>query len=172
MLVLILTTNSFIFLFFLSFPPSPREFVMAPQNAEVGGVTTTASGLPKAQKSRELFALTIKSPPYSYACLEMVLDNLEPAQLDALQVRSYCSAALRQFLGDTGVAIAIDIVKVQGAECWLRVPRQDLAAFGAAITAFPGVSQGGQVSILRLRACGNWLGALLGQHGQQKLWNP
>lgn len=143
---------------------------MASQNAQIGP-SVAASSQGKAQKSRELFTCTIKSPPYSYACLEMVSENLEPVQLDALEVRSYCSAALRQFLGDTGTAVAIDIIKVRGAECWLRIPRQDLAAFSAAITAYPGMSQGGQASALHLRACGNWLGALLGKSGQRRLWN-
>jgi len=101
----------------------------------------------------------------------MVSENLELVQLDVLQVRSYCTAALRQFLGDTGVAITIDIIKVQDSECWLRVPSQDLAAFSAAITAFPGISQDGQTSALRLQACGDWLGALIGKSEQQKLWN-
>ena len=139
-----------------------------PQN----DTSVAASSQGKAQKSRELFTCTIKSPPHSYARLEMVSETLEPVQLDALQVRSYCTAALRQFLGDTGAAIAVDILRVRGAECWLRVPRQDLAAFAAALTAFPGISQGGgQASALHLRACGNWLGALLGKREQQKLWN-
>jgi len=130
-----------------------------------------ASSQGKAHKSRELFACTIRSPPYSYAQLEMVSESLEPVELDPLQVRSYCTAALRQFLGDTGNAIAVDILRVRGAECWLRVPRQDIAAFSAAVTAFPGSSQGGRTSVLYLRACGNWLGALLGKSDQRRLWD-
>ena len=134
-------------------------------------MASSKCGQPKASKSLELFTRTIKSPPYSYARLEMTTEDLRPVQLDALQVRAYCSAALRQFLGDTGMAIAVDILKVEGAECWLRVPHDDLAAFAAAITAFPGSSQSGQLSVLRLRGCGDWLGSLFGEAGKQKLWN-
>lgn len=143
---------------------------MENQEAQTGE-SIAAGRQAKSQKPRELFTCTVKTPPYAYACLEMVSESLDPVQLDALQVRSYCSAALRQFLGETGAAIAIDIIKVRDAECWVRVPRQDLAAFSAAITAFSGFSQGGKTSALQLRACGNWLGALLGKSEQQRLWN-
>ncbi|KAL1877098.1 hypothetical protein VTK73DRAFT_8835 [Phialemonium thermophilum] len=134
----------------------------------------------KAKKSRELFTCAIKCPPISYVHLQMVAhDNIPTAvPLDALQIRSYCTAALRQFLGDTGVAIVVDILHVSGSECWVRVPRPDLAAFAAALTAFPGVSstpsdpsQGPQLVVLRIRACGDWLGALLGKANEQTLWS-
>lgn len=124
----------------------------------------------KVQASCELFACTIKAPPFAYAHLGLVTETSEPTQLDDLQVRSYCTTALHQFLGDTGTAIALDILKVQGTECWLRMPRQDLGAFSAAITAFPGLTQGGSTSLLRLLACGDWLGSLVGRVDQQKLW--
>jgi ribonuclease P/MRP protein subunit POP8 len=125
----------------------------------------------KTQKSHELFTCTIKSPPFAYAHLELVTDTGGSAKLDNLQVRSYCTAALRQFLGEHGVAVAIDILKVAGNECWLRLPRQDLGVFSAAITAFPGSVQNGGTSLLRLLACGDWLGSLVGRADEQKLWN-
>jgi ribonuclease P/MRP protein subunit POP8 len=142
------------------------------QDIEMAEASAVSQPTSKPQKSQELFATTIKSPPFGYAHLELLSDSAEPGELDNLQVRSYCTAALRQFLGDTGVSIPLDILKVQRSECWLRVPRQDLGAFSGAITAFPGLNQGGSLSLLRLRACGDWLGALVGRAEQDRLWNP
>lgn len=124
----------------------------------------------KTAKSHSLFTSTIKSPSFAYAHLELVTDGAQPAPLDNLQVRSYCTAALRQFLGEHGVAVAIDILKVDGRECWLRLPRQDLGMFSAAVTAFPGVNGSGGASLLRLLACGDWLGSLVGRADERKMW--
>ena len=109
---------------------------------------------------------------YAYAQLEMVTDGPEEVELDALQVRSHCTSALKQFLGATGTATPIDILKVQGNKFWVRVPRQDLATFAAGITAWPGTTQDGIPSVLQIRSSGNWLGSLLGRSEQHKLWDP
>ncbi|OIW29860.1 hypothetical protein CONLIGDRAFT_631934 [Coniochaeta ligniaria NRRL 30616] len=142
------------------------------KDAEMPDISVLPSTQPpsKSQKSQALFTCTIKSPPFAYAHLELVTDSGRAANLDNLQVRSYCTAALRQFLGEHGVAVAIDILKVDGKECWLRLPRQDLSVFSAAVTAFPGTTQNGDTSLLRLLACGDWLGSLVGRADQQKLW--
>ncbi|KAK0626689.1 hypothetical protein B0T14DRAFT_422953 [Immersiella caudata] len=129
-------------------------------------------------KARDLATLTIKSPPFAYAHLtsttsspaggsSMALDN----PLDALTVRSYCTSALQQFLGATGAAISVDILAVRDENVWVRVPRPDLAAFSAALTAYSGLPRGGGVTtVLRLQACGDWLGSLLGRAEQAELW--
>ncbi|TEA19077.1 hypothetical protein C8034_v009964 [Colletotrichum sidae] len=127
-----------------------------------------------SQKSHELLTCTIKAPRFSYAQLELDTDatkvsDVEP--LDILQVRSYCNAALRQFLGVTGSAISIDILHVEGGVCWLRVPRPDLSPFAAAITAWPGVSEQGCRRVLRLKQCSDYLGVMVGADGQGKLWS-
>lgn len=92
-------------------------------------------------------------------------------ELDNLQVKSYCTAALRQFLGLTGVAIPLDVLKVEASACWVRVPRDDLGAFAAALTAWKGSSDGGVEFLLRVKQCSDWLGAMVGSHGQDELWN-
>ncbi|KAI1745821.1 hypothetical protein F4680DRAFT_442096 [Xylaria scruposa] len=134
---------------------------------------TSVEGVPKAKKSYELAKSVIKAPPYSYAHLEL-FNAAEPAakmeELDALQAKSYCTAALKQFLGVTGMAIPLDVLKVEGQSCWLRLPRDDLGAFAAAITAWQGTNQDGISSTFRLRGCSDWLGALVGQRDEQKLW--
>lgn len=129
----------------------------------------------KTQKSHELATCTIKSPPFSYVQLELSTQGSGPeadeaAVLDAVQVRAYCTAALRQFLGISGTAISIDILKVEGKQCWVRVPGPDLALFSAAVTAWNGNISNGTCSVLRVKASGNWLGALLGREEQTALW--
>ncbi|KAK0651980.1 hypothetical protein B0T16DRAFT_320777 [Cercophora newfieldiana] len=143
-------------------------------------MTTTAQPTPttKPPKTQDLATLTIKPPPFAYAHLTATTTSPDPDEtsmsldpLDALQVRAYCNSALRQFLGDTGAAIPVDILSVQASDVWVRVPRTDLSGFSASLTAYSGLAQGGgTTTVLRLRACGDWLGSLLGRVEQQELW--
>ncbi|PKS05373.1 hypothetical protein jhhlp_008747 [Lomentospora prolificans] len=126
----------------------------------------------KAKKSAEIRTHTIRSAPFSYAHLE--LSSSDPAshqpELDDLQVRSYCASALARFLGDTGSAIPVDLLKVRGNRAWVRVPSPDLAAFAAAVTAWPGTTDGGARVVLRLLQCSDWLGCMVGRDGQEDVW--
>lgn len=124
---------------------------------------TKAKG-PKS-KSHEIYSTTIRNPTYAYAHLELV--TTQNVLLDELQIRSYLTSALKQFLGATGSGMPIDILKVQGKESWVRVPRQDLGAFAAALTAWSG---SGASTGFVVRAAGDWLGALVGRHDQRRLW--
>ncbi|KAL7931231.1 hypothetical protein V8C35DRAFT_310742 [Trichoderma chlorosporum] len=127
---------------------------------------------PRLQKSHELLTCTIKSPPFSYVHLELLTNPPDAAvELDNLQVKSYCTAALRQFLGITGTAISLDVLKVDGSECWIRVPREDLGSFAAALTAWKGTGDEGVECLLRIKQCSDWLGTMVGSHGQERLWN-
>ena len=144
---------------------------------------STKSQNKNTKTGRELASCTVRSPPFAYAHLSAVTEpgpgqgpgpgsamDLD-AGLDALQVRAYCTSALRQFLGDTGAAVSVDILALDSTDCWVRVPQQDLSAFAAAITAYSGLPRGaGVTTVLRLRACGDWLGSLLGRTEQQELW--
>ncbi|UKZ83584.1 hypothetical protein TrVFT333_011393 [Trichoderma virens FT-333] len=126
----------------------------------------------RLQKSHELLTCIIRTPPFSYIHLELLTNPPDAAvELDNLQVKSYCTAALRQFLGLTGTAIPLDVLKVSGSECWIRVPREDLGSFAAALTAWKGTSDGGIESLLRIKQCSDWLGAMVGSNGQEQLWN-
>ncbi|ROT40818.1 hypothetical protein SODALDRAFT_105546 [Sodiomyces alkalinus F11] len=137
---------------------------------------STSSSIQKHQfnqKSHELLSCTAKSPSFSYVHLEVVRSSQGHAtvtETDHLQIRSYCTSALQQSLGATGVAIPIDILKVHDNQCWLRIPRQDLAAFSASMTAWSGTRNGGEQSMLRIRQCSDWLGSMVGAEGQDKLW--
>ncbi|PTB62811.1 hypothetical protein BBK36DRAFT_1172106 [Trichoderma citrinoviride] len=134
--------------------------------------STALDNKPRLSKTHELLTCTIRAPPFSYVHLELLTNPPEAAvELDNLQVKSYCTAALRQFLGLTGTAIPLDVLKVEAAECWIRVPREDLGAFAAALTAWKGSSDGGVEFLLRVKQCSDWLGAMAGSHGQDQLWN-
>lgn len=148
----------------------------------------------KLTKTLTLTTTTLRAPPFSYAHLTLTptppstttnttTPPKPPTVLDALQIRAYLTTALRQFLGTTGAAIPLDILLIDGRSVWVRVPREDLAAFAAGVTAFSGLSssssgsglgvggdgEGGRM-LLQLRACGDWLGALVGREGEGGLW--
>ncbi|KAK4219406.1 hypothetical protein QBC37DRAFT_477936 [Rhypophila decipiens] len=158
---------------------------------------------------RELTTCTIKLPPFAYVHLSTLSSlsssgapittpaNPKPATtkeessreiIDPLQVRSYCTAALQRFLGDTGAAIVPDILLIRSssssskkgqkeeADIYLRLPRQDLGAFAAAITAYPGrrqVSKGNEDRwlLLQIQSCGDWLGSLIGKAEEKDIWD-
>lgn len=175
---------------------SPTDTPMANTTSTSTETDTTTTTLPKppihppptkAQKFYELASSTLKTPSFSYAHLELFTSSnattpittttTDVEELDALQVKSYCTAALKQFLGVAGLSIPLDILKTQGRSCWVRVPREDLGAFAAAVTAWQGVSlddEGGgggpQMATLRIRGCSDWLGTLVGGRGEERLW--
>ena len=151
--------------------------------------TTATATLKTQHKYHELASHTIRAPTYAYAHLELLRHHQQsgsgpaapvpappPEELDALQAKTYCAAALRQFLGATGAGIAasLDVLHVDGARCFVRLPRDDLAAFAAAVAAWQGVVSedldlGGR-STLRILGCSDWLGTLLGRQSEQRLW--
>lgn len=149
---------------------------MPPSTAPPG---TEPRSTPKQglESSHEILTCTVKAPPFSYVHLELSTDRGPDddddgaAELDNLLVRSYCTAALRQFLGLTGLAISVDILKVEGRQCWVRVPRPHLGSFAAAITAWKGTSEGNAHCVLRVRQCADWLGMMVGADGHDVLWN-
>lgn len=122
----------------------------------------------KSTKSHNVYTTTIKTPPYAYAHLEIITSSNTSVSLDDLTTRQYLTSAMKQFLGITGTAMPIDILKVSGRETWVRLPRQDLGAFAAAMAAWMGT--GTSVSGFRICAAGDWLGALVGRYDQRKIW--
>lgn len=126
--------------------------------------------LSKASKSHEITSQTIKDPAFSYACLELISDPPTRVPLDNLTVRSYLTSAFSQFLGLTGSAISVDILKVESKECWIRVPRDDLSAVIASVGGWVGQSENGIEVGWRVRGSGDWLGSLVGAGSAEKFW--
>lgn len=133
--------------------------------------STAATSNPRKRKADDITKIKLPWTEYSYSHLEALRrDSSDPFELDLIQVRSYCSAALKQFLGVSGQAIPIDILHLDGPGCWLRVPRDDLNKFCAAITAWQGTYEGGTHTTLRIKGCSDYLGQLVGSKGREEMW--
>ena len=126
----------------------------------------------KHSKGREIITRTIKAPSFSYAWLESISDSTSQIELDEITVRTRITSALTQFLGLTGSAISIDILKVEEQECWIRIPREDLSLVLAAVGGWVGGSETDGKMGWRVKGSGNWLSALVGKRGMEKVWNP
>lgn len=135
-----------------------------------GSFNLTKPTPPKSTKGHQITTKSIKTPPFSYARLELISESTTDIQLDNLTVRSYIMAALTQFLGLSGSAISVDILKVDGTEAWIRVPREDLSPVVAAVGGWVGGSEEERVG-WRVRGSGNWLGSLVGEKGVEKIWS-
>ncbi|KAJ5287194.1 hypothetical protein N7478_002880 [Penicillium angulare] len=136
---------------------------------------------------------TSRNPPWTYLKLQLIPQpgSLSTQPFDALSARTYLSSALSQYLGLTGTAIPIDILKVEGASSaedtqntsstttrnksfvWIRVPRDDGAAVVAALSSWisgggGGGSGSGSGATFAWRICakGNYLGALVAGSGR------
>jgi ribonuclease P/MRP protein subunit POP8 len=151
-------------------PATATESAQPPADTLLSDAVNVKRKLPKATKSHEITCRTIKSPAFSYACLELISDPPSKVPLDNLTVRSYLTSALTRFLGLTGSAISVDILKVEPKECWIRVPREDLSAVVAAVGGWVGRGENGGEVGWRVRASGNWLGSLLGERSTEEVW--
>jgi ribonuclease P/MRP protein subunit POP8 len=122
-------------------------------------------------RGHDITVKTIAAPSFSYVCLELVSDAASGTSLDELTVRTYIASALVQFLGLTGSSISVDILKVEGKECWIRVPREDLSPVVAAVGGWVGGNEAeGRVG-WRVQASGNWLSVLVADRGVERLWD-
>lgn len=80
--------------------------------------------------------------------------------IDLLTVRTHLTSALTRFLGTTGAAIPVDILRVEGRDAWVRVPYQD----GRAVTEALAGWMGNEVA-WKVRESGCWVGGLVGSNG-------
>ena len=96
-----------------------------------------------------------------------------------LTISTYLTAALSSFLGLTGSAIPIDILKHSGEvsgqnDVWVRVPFEDGGAVAAALGAWVGQGDKEDGGMLgwRIVERGNWLpGLVAGSDEAQKLFH-
>ncbi len=145
----------------------------------------TSKSKSSLSRGHEITTKTIKSTPFSYIHLELIsslpspsntsLPSLSKETLDALTIRTYLTSALAQFLGLTGSAISIDILKISGPRCWIRVAREDLSPVLAAVGGWVGNANGdgGERERVgwRIKGNGNWLSVLLAQMDEEGIWN-
>ncbi len=79
-------------------------------------------------------------------------------------------SAMTQFLGISGSALEVDVLKVGGRECWIRVQREDLSAIVAGCGGWRKVVGGVGVG-WRVVGYGNWLGVLGDDAGFEEVWS-
>ncbi|KAJ9243625.1 hypothetical protein DTO271D3_1650 [Paecilomyces variotii] len=131
------------------------------------------------QKDSKVIHFTARNPPWSYLKLQLIPQpgySSANTLLDELTTRTYLSSALSQFLGVTGTAISIDLLKVENdgtnRYAWIRVPRDDASAVVSAVSSWIGGSKssgssGANAGNVAWRVCakGNFLGALVNGSG-------
>lgn len=132
------------------------------------GIFQPQSGIKEKERSVET-TFTFRHPPYAYIYLiAKSLSTTTQVDLDTVTAQVYLRSALSQFLGLTGTAIQLDLMKVQGREIWLRVARQDASSVIAAVSQWASTGQG--VS-LQVKARGTWLGAVMAKGKlDHRLW--
>ncbi|KAJ9665377.1 hypothetical protein H2201_004454 [Coniosporium apollinis] len=160
--------------------PAPTDATMpdvppaAPTPQPSTATTTTPSTAPsKKEKKRKAkpaappapTPLTLRNPPWTYLHLTSHTSPTDPTPLDALTARTRLTAALQQFLGLTGAAISIDVLKLEGQDVWIRVPREDGGAVVAAVSGWVGGDEGRRVG-WKVRGRDEWLGRLVGGSGE------
>ena len=120
---------------------------------------------------------TLRHPPYTYMHLSLVKlptsnslrQSANVATVDPITAISYLNSALQAYLGLTGTAISIDILKTEGMNVWVRVPFEDASAVIASASQWSGTRDGVGLQ-LRVKASGTWLGGLIATANDEKLW--
>ncbi|KAJ5146282.1 uncharacterized protein N7515_000846 [Penicillium bovifimosum] len=151
------------------------------RNMDIDNEFKVQSGESVKRKAPEAKPKTIhftsRNPPWTYLKLKLVYQpGSSPQPLDHLSARTYLSSALSQFLGLTGTAIPIDILKIEEGSpsitkhdvVWIRVPREDASAVVGAVSSWIGGgnnSMGSTDVAWRVCAKGNFLGALVSGSG-------
>lgn len=111
---------------------------------------------------------TLRDPPATYMKIQVAPGRrTSNAKLDEVTVKTYLNAALTQYLGLTGVAIAIDIFKTTNDLAWIRVLTEDESLVVAALSQWSG--NGG--TTLRVQNRSAWLGALTDSDHENTLWS-
>ena len=117
--------------------------------------------------------ITIRNPPFTYLHLTLLNSSTSfpvsnPSSIDVLTARTHLTTALSQFLGITGTAIPIDLLKVEGRDVWIRLPREDGAAVVGALSQW--IGKDGGLSWM-VKGTGEWLGVVAAGNGTE-LFQP
>jgi ribonuclease P/MRP protein subunit POP8 len=93
---------------------------------------------PKTKPHHVLHQATLRKPSWTYFRLQLFSSPLANEHLDILTAKSYLNSALQRFLGLHGAAIPVDILKLEGTDIWIRVPREDVITVHEAIASWMG----------------------------------
>jgi ribonuclease P/MRP protein subunit POP8 len=142
---------------------------MPPPDAQIPTTKGAPSSPPTKKRKRKdgkphiLHHSTFRKPTWTYFRLSLITPSATTANttapssaIDPLTVSPLLMSALNTYLGMTGAAIPVDILKTQGREVWVRVPRQDARGVRAALSGWvgscdgdsvPGVGSAGRVKV-------------------------
>ncbi|RMZ91436.1 hypothetical protein DV736_g1327, partial [Chaetothyriales sp. CBS 134916] len=119
-------------------------------------------------------SFALRHPPYSYIHLSLVKLNTtqQPILLDPVTLLSYLNSALQSYLGLSGTAIPIDVLKMRNQDAWIRTSFEDANAVVASVSQWSGGGSGGGGGVqLRVKGRGTWLGGLVvASEAEEKLW--
>lgn len=108
---------------------------------------------------------TLRKPQWTYFHLAALSFSTTLPALDILTFRQNFTSALTQFLGLTGSAIDVDIMKFEGSEAWIRVHRDDASAVHEAISGWVGAKTNGGQYKWRVKGRDEWLPRLVNGDG-------
>ncbi|PKX96863.1 uncharacterized protein P174DRAFT_457612 [Aspergillus novofumigatus IBT 16806] len=148
-----------------------------PQNLESRPTPSkrkSPEGTDASKISSKVLTFTSRNPPWTYLKLQLYAllythhSTHPPTHTLAnpprpLTAKTHLTAALAQFLGLTGTAIPLDILKIaredeaQTPTVWIRVPLSDAAAVVAALSSWIG-GGGGSKSATATATGGAWRG--------------
>lgn len=115
---------------------------------------------------------TLRSNRWAYVRLQVQPEgHTKKHELDILEARSFCSTALNQYLGISGGAISIDMLKVDGCEFWIRIPSNALTRFNAAVASWNGPMIGDKKYTMMVVGYSEWLGTLISEFEWERIWS-
>ena len=142
---------------------APEGHPMQDAEKEEQGANASPKGLKKPNAIHH--TATLRKPQWTYFHLAAVSSTSEPPQLDILILRQNLTSALNQFLGLTGAAIDVDILKFEKSEAWIRVHREDASVVQEAIGGWAGAkTSAGQYKWI-VKGRDEWLVRLLNGDG-------
>ncbi|KAF1353466.1 hypothetical protein BDV97DRAFT_396300 [Delphinella strobiligena] len=153
-------------------PKAPEDVSMTEANTNTTPPPPNQPKRKKTTKHTTLSQFTIRNPAWSYIHLSLILPSTSspstspPSPLDSPTAQLHLQSALSSFLGLHGTAVPIDFLKIEGQQVWLRVPREDVSAFVAAMGGWVGKSGQGW----RVHGWGCW-GADMGREGGGDLFD-
>jgi len=114
-----------------------------PTSAEEADVSTVVVPTKRQQSepSVVLHSSTLRRPQWTYFHLAAFSTAAEEPPNDPITTRQNLSSALSKFLGLAGWSIPVDILKIQGTDIWVRVPRDNSRAFHEGVSAWVGQGQ-------------------------------